>query len=70
MFKTFEPLEKSKIEGIDSIARQFYTTSMNLKRKRYDILAPEATEFEADFVKFKAEINQIEVCVVYSAARN
>uniref|UniRef100_A0A3Q3F240 Dynein, axonemal, heavy chain 5 like n=1 Tax=Kryptolebias marmoratus TaxID=37003 RepID=A0A3Q3F240_KRYMA len=56
VFKTFEPLEKSKIEGIETIARQFYTASISLKRKRYDILAPKATEFEADFVKFKNKL--------------
>ncbi|XP_047444882.1 dynein axonemal heavy chain 8-like [Mugil cephalus] len=60
VFKTFAPLEKSNIEGIESLARQFYTVSMNLKRKQYDMLAPRTAEFSADFVKFMAQISNIE----------
>lgn len=55
-------LEKSNIEGIQTIARQFHTVSLNLKRKPYDVLAPRTAEFEADFVKFMAQISNIEVC--------
>ncbi|KAK5607192.1 Dynein heavy chain 8, axonemal [Crenichthys baileyi] len=60
VFKTFESLGKSKIEGIESFARQFQNVSLSLKRKQYDMLAPKMTEFEADFVKFMAEISLIE----------
>uniref|UniRef100_A0AAX7SLG8 AAA+ ATPase domain-containing protein n=1 Tax=Astatotilapia calliptera TaxID=8154 RepID=A0AAX7SLG8_ASTCA len=51
VFKTFESLNKSNIEGIESLARQFNTIAMNLKRKQYDMLAPRSAEFEANFVK-------------------
>ena len=70
MFKTFESLEKSNIEGIENLARQFRTVSMNLKRKQYDMLTPRTTEFETDFVKFMAQISHIEVSVIYSLYPN
>ncbi|XP_035999780.1 dynein heavy chain 8, axonemal [Fundulus heteroclitus] len=60
VFGTFESLGKSKIEGIDNLARQFQNVSLNLKRKHYDLLDPKMTEFDADFVKFMAEISLIE----------
>ncbi|KAM4587304.1 dynein axonemal heavy chain 8-like [Odontesthes bonariensis] len=60
VFKTFESLEKSNIEGIEKSARQFHTVSMNLKRKKYDMLSPRTTEFETDFVKFMAQMSHIE----------
>ncbi|KAI9544461.1 hypothetical protein NQZ68_001334 [Dissostichus eleginoides] len=58
--KMFEPLGKSNIEGIEILARQFHTVSMNLKRKQYDMLAPRTIEFESDFTKFIAQIGHIE----------
>ncbi|XP_075316794.1 dynein axonemal heavy chain 8-like [Odontesthes bonariensis] len=61
VFKTFESLEKSNIEGIEKSARQFHTVSMNLKRKKYDMLSPRTTEFETDFVNFMAQMSHIEV---------
>ncbi|XP_051284477.1 dynein axonemal heavy chain 8-like [Dicentrarchus labrax] len=60
VFKTFESLGKSNIEGIEILARQFHTESMNLKRKQYDMLAPRIAEFETDFAKFKVQISHIE----------
>ncbi|XP_039872861.1 dynein heavy chain 8, axonemal-like isoform X1 [Simochromis diagramma] len=60
VFKTFESLNKSNIEGIEILARQFNTIAMNLKRKQYDMLAPRSAEFEADFVKFTEQICYIE----------
>ncbi|XP_016518823.1 dynein heavy chain 8, axonemal [Poecilia formosa] len=60
VFKTFESLGKSKIEGIEVLARQFQNVSTNLKRKQYDILSPKMTEFDGDFVKFMNEISLIE----------
>lgn len=64
MFKNFESLGKSNIEGIEVLARQFHTVSMNLKRKQYDMLAPRTVEFEMDFAKFMAQISHIEVCIM------
>uniref|UniRef100_A0A8P4K4W9 AAA+ ATPase domain-containing protein n=1 Tax=Dicentrarchus labrax TaxID=13489 RepID=A0A8P4K4W9_DICLA len=61
VFKTFESLGKSNIEGIEILARQFHTESMNLKRKQYDMLAPRIAEFETDFAKFKVQISHIEL---------
>ncbi|KAI4809667.1 hypothetical protein KUCAC02_018534 [Chaenocephalus aceratus] len=60
LFKMFEPLGKSNIEGIEILARQFHTVSMNLKRKQYDMLTPRTIEFESDFTKFIAQIGHIE----------
>ncbi|XP_044223058.1 dynein axonemal heavy chain 8-like [Thunnus albacares] len=60
VFKTFESLGKSNIEGIEILARQFHTISMNVKRKQYDMLAPRTAEFEADFAKFMTQISHIE----------
>ncbi|XP_045906997.1 dynein axonemal heavy chain 8-like isoform X1 [Micropterus dolomieu] len=60
VFKTFESLGKSNIEGIEILARQFHTISMNLKRKQYDMLAPRTAEFETDFTKFMSQISNIE----------
>ncbi|XP_056290683.1 dynein axonemal heavy chain 8-like [Pseudoliparis swirei] len=59
VFKTFRSLEKSNIEGIEILARQFYTVSMNMKMIQYDILVPRI-EFETDFTKFLTQIGQIE----------
>lgn len=64
MFKTFESLGKSNIEGIEILARQFHTISMNVKRKQYDMLAPRTAEFETDFAKFMTQISHIEVCIL------
>ncbi|XP_067331791.1 dynein axonemal heavy chain 8-like [Channa argus] len=60
VFKTFESLGKSNIMGIESLARQFNTISMNLKRKQYDMLTPMTAEFQNDFAKFMAQVNHIE----------
>ncbi|XP_078119766.1 dynein axonemal heavy chain 8-like [Sander vitreus] len=60
VFKMFGSLGKSNIEGIEILARQFHTVSMNLKRKQYDMLAPRTVEFETDFAKFMAQIGHIE----------
>ena len=64
MFKTFESLGKSNIEGIEILARQFHTISMNVKRKQYDMLVPRTAEFEADFAKFMTQISHIEVNIL------
>uniref|UniRef100_A0AAV2K4G4 AAA+ ATPase domain-containing protein n=2 Tax=Knipowitschia caucasica TaxID=637954 RepID=A0AAV2K4G4_KNICA len=60
VFKTFEPLQKSKIEGIEVFSRQFHSVCTNLKSKQYDILAPTNFEFNLDFVKFMDQINKLE----------
>ncbi|KAM8851316.1 dynein axonemal heavy chain 8-like isoform 1-T4 [Spinachia spinachia] len=59
VFKNFKSLEKSNIEGIEILARQFYTISLNMKKMQYDILAPR-TEFDTDFTKFMTQISHIE----------
>ncbi|KAM4740016.1 dynein axonemal heavy chain 8-like [Anableps anableps] len=61
VFKTFESLGKSKIEGIENLARQFQNQSLILKRKQYDMLAPKTTEFDTDFAKFISEISLLEL---------
>ena len=66
MFKKFESLGKSNIEGIEILARQFHTVSMNVKRKQNDVLAPRTAEFEMDFAKFMVQISNIEVCIIFS----
>lgn len=63
VFKTYECLGKSNIEGIEVLARQFHTVSMNVKRKQYDMLAPRTAEFETDFAKFMTQVSHIEVCI-------
>ncbi|XP_027145030.1 dynein heavy chain 8, axonemal isoform X2 [Larimichthys crocea] len=60
VFKTFESLGKSNIEGIAVLARNFHTVSMNIKRKQYDMLAPKGAEFEMDFAKFMVQISNLE----------
>ncbi|KAM8728478.1 dynein axonemal heavy chain 8-like [Acanthopagrus schlegelii] len=60
VFKKFESLEKSNIEGTEMLVRQFQTACMSLKRKQYDMLAPRTTEFQTDFVQFMCQISQIE----------
>nr|XP_054607993.1 dynein axonemal heavy chain 8 isoform X2 [Nothobranchius furzeri] len=59
MLKTFATLEKSRIEGIEIIARLFQTAITGIK-KGDDILSPEENEFEADYEKFMADICYIE----------
>uniref|UniRef100_A0A3Q3FTJ5 Dynein, axonemal, heavy chain 5 like n=1 Tax=Labrus bergylta TaxID=56723 RepID=A0A3Q3FTJ5_9LABR len=54
VFKKFEPLAKSNIEGIENLARQFHTISMNLKGKQYDMLSLESAE------KFMTQISHFE----------
>ncbi|XP_056247105.1 dynein axonemal heavy chain 8-like [Seriola aureovittata] len=60
VFKTFESLGKSNIEGIEILARQFHTVSMNLKRKQSDMLAPRTAEFQTDFADFMVQVSHIE----------
>ncbi|XP_068458453.1 dynein axonemal heavy chain 8-like [Clinocottus analis] len=59
VFKNFQSLEKSNIEGIEILARTFHTVSMNVKMMQYDILVPRI-EFETDFTKFMTQISNIE----------
>ncbi|XP_041660196.1 dynein heavy chain 8, axonemal-like [Cheilinus undulatus] len=58
--KKFEPLEKSNIEGIESLAQKFHTMLMNLKKKQYDMLTPGLAEFETDFSKLMTQISHFE----------
>lgn len=58
--KMFESLEKSNIEGIEILARQFHAVYMDMKRTTFDMLASGTAEFETAFVKFMVKINQIE----------
>ncbi|XP_072296528.1 dynein axonemal heavy chain 8-like [Eucyclogobius newberryi] len=60
VFKTFETLLESKLEGIESFAKQFNTMSSNLRGKQYDILAPNNSEFDPDFSKFMDHISELE----------
>ncbi|TKS79492.1 Dynein heavy chain 8, axonemal [Collichthys lucidus] len=60
VFKTFESLGKSNIEGIAVLARNFHTISMNIKRKQYDMLAPRGAEFEMDLAKFMVQTSNLE----------
>ncbi|XP_026153434.1 dynein heavy chain 8, axonemal-like [Mastacembelus armatus] len=60
VFKTFEPLGKSNIEGIEILAKHFHTDCMDLKRKQHDILASRTEEFQTDFDKFMGQISHIE----------
>ncbi|XP_075954128.1 dynein axonemal heavy chain 8-like [Anarhichas minor] len=59
VFKKFNSLEKSNIEGIENVAKQFRTVSMKIKKSQHDMLAPR-TEFETDFTKFMTQIGNIE----------
>ncbi len=65
MLKNFESLGKSNIEGIEILAKQFHTVCMNVKRTKYDMLAPKTAEFETDFAKFMAQITHIEVYTIF-----
>uniref|UniRef100_A0A8C9WHP3 Dynein axonemal heavy chain 8 n=1 Tax=Scleropages formosus TaxID=113540 RepID=A0A8C9WHP3_SCLFO len=47
--ETFSVLDKSTIEGIDTLARMFHNIFLNVKKKEYDILAYRKAEFEDDF---------------------
>ncbi|XP_076601065.1 dynein axonemal heavy chain 8-like [Chaetodon auriga] len=60
VFKNFESLGRSNIEGIQILATQFHTIAMNLKSSQYDLLAPKPLEFNKDFAKFMLQIHHIE----------
>uniref|UniRef100_A0A8C9TK44 Dynein axonemal heavy chain 8 n=1 Tax=Scleropages formosus TaxID=113540 RepID=A0A8C9TK44_SCLFO len=62
--ETFSVLDKSTIEGIDTLARMFHNIFLNVKKKEYDILAYRKAEFEDDFAKFMSQIHDLEVSFV------
>lgn len=62
--ETFSVLGKSNIEGIEVLARQFHSISMNVKKKQCDVLAQRKHEFDKDFADFMAQIVNLEVCIL------
>ncbi|XP_061653536.1 dynein axonemal heavy chain 8-like isoform X1 [Phyllopteryx taeniolatus] len=60
VFKTFECLAKSNIEGIETLAGQFRKVSTDLKNKQADIFASRTVAFQADFDTFMAHISNLE----------
>ncbi|XP_077412422.1 dynein axonemal heavy chain 8-like [Vanacampus margaritifer] len=60
VFKTFECLAKSNIEGIEALAGQFRKVSTELKNKQADVFASRTVAFEADYEAFMAHISTLE----------
>lgn len=63
VFKTFECLAKSNIEGIETLAGQFRKVSTDLKNKQADVFASRTVAFEADYETFMSHIGNLEVRV-------
>uniref|UniRef100_A0A8D2M816 AAA+ ATPase domain-containing protein n=1 Tax=Zonotrichia albicollis TaxID=44394 RepID=A0A8D2M816_ZONAL len=49
------------IEGIDLMAVKFKNIYHIFQKKPYDTLDPQVTEFDVDFLKFKTEVERLEV---------
>ncbi|XP_037131069.1 dynein heavy chain 8, axonemal-like [Syngnathus acus] len=60
VFKTFECLAKSNIEGIETLAGQFRKVSAELKNKQADVFASRTVAFEADYDVFMSHISTLE----------
>ncbi|XP_019712193.1 dynein heavy chain 8, axonemal [Hippocampus comes] len=60
VFKTFECLAKSNIEGIETLAGQFRKVSTDLKNKQADVFASRTVAFEADYETFMSHIGNLE----------
>ncbi|XP_054622281.1 dynein axonemal heavy chain 8-like [Dunckerocampus dactyliophorus] len=60
VFKTFECLAKSNIEGIEVLAGQFRKASTDLKNKQADVFATRVSAFENDYETFMTHISNLE----------
>ncbi|XP_040468168.1 dynein heavy chain 8, axonemal [Falco naumanni] len=58
--QTFCTLSLSAIEGID-VAVEFKNIYQSVQKKPYDILDPQKTEFDVDFVDFTTKIEDLEI---------
>ncbi|NXM47653.1 DYH8 protein, partial [Gymnorhina tibicen] len=58
--QNFNALTLCAIEGIDLMAKKFKNVYHVFQKKPYDTLDPQVTEFDADFVKFKLEVERLE----------
>ncbi|XP_017940484.1 dynein heavy chain 8, axonemal [Manacus vitellinus] len=58
--KTFSALSLCAIEGIDLMAVKFKNIFHIFQKKQYDVLDPQNTEFDVDFVKFMTEVERLE----------
>ncbi|XP_032540330.1 dynein heavy chain 8, axonemal isoform X1 [Chiroxiphia lanceolata] len=58
--KTFSALSLCAIEGIDLMAVKFKNIFHIFQKKQYDVLDPQNTEFDVDFVKFLTEVERLE----------
>lgn len=59
--QNFNALTQCAIEGIDLMAVKFKNIYHIFQKKPYDTLDPHVTEFDVDFVKFKTEVERLEV---------
>lgn len=55
-------MSESKIEGIETISNRFQHMYSALKKKPYDPLDHRKPDFEADFLEFRRQISEIQVC--------
>ncbi|NWI95792.1 DYH8 protein, partial [Pitta sordida] len=58
--QSFCALSLCPIEGIDIMAVKFRNIYHIFQKKQYDILDPQNTEFDVDFVKFMTEVERLE----------
>eukprot|EP00968_Pinguiococcus_pyrenoidosus_P001287 scaffold57_cov254-Pinguiococcus_pyrenoidosus.AAC.40 len=56
----FSVLEKSKIEGIEGILKDFKSLVFNFKMKQKDLLDFRKNKFDRDLVEFNVRINELE----------
>ncbi|KAF2988285.1 hypothetical protein EK904_001939 [Melospiza melodia maxima] len=59
--QNFNALTQCAIEGIDLMAVKFKNIYHIFQKKPYDTLDPQVTEFDVDFVKFKTEVERLEL---------
>ncbi|KAG2377570.1 hypothetical protein C9374_009086 [Naegleria lovaniensis] len=60
-FNQFSYLQKSTIEGLEPILKQFNKIITVLKRKKYDFLDYRKTIFDNDYVEFNNDITKLEL---------
>lgn len=61
VWRTWQSLEKSRIEGVEMLNAKLQFLVGNVKKKTYDFLDYRKSDFDSDYEEFKSSITDLEV---------
>ena len=61
IWKSWQSLEKSHLEGIEMLNSKFQFLVSNVKKRNYDFLDYRKSDFDSDYEEFKNSIKDLEV---------